>query len=120
VASAPARGESTTIGVVATDAVLTKAQARRIAQVSHDGLARAIDPAHTMFDGDTMFALATGASGRTADVTALGIAAAAATATAVLRAVAFARGLDVDGARIPSAAELGRFPSDPGEALEPA
>lgn len=118
VASAPARGESTTIGVVATDAVLTKAQARRIAQVSHDGLARAIDPAHTMFDGDTMFALATGAIGRTADMTALGIAAAAATATAVLRAVAFARGLDVGGARIPSAAELGRFPSDPGGALE--
>jgi L-aminopeptidase/D-esterase-like protein len=50
----------TTIGVVATDAVLTKAQAQKVAQSAHDGLARAIRPAHTMFDGDTLFCLATG------------------------------------------------------------
>jgi L-aminopeptidase/D-esterase-like protein len=51
---------NTTIGVVATDARLNKAQARKIAQMAHDGLARAIRPAHTMFDGDTIFCLATG------------------------------------------------------------
>jgi L-aminopeptidase/D-esterase-like protein len=52
---------NTTIGVIATDAELTKAQAQKIAQSAHDGLARAIRPAHTMFDGDTIFCLATGA-----------------------------------------------------------
>ncbi len=51
---------NTTIGVVATDAILTKVQATKIAQMAHDGLARAIRPAHTMFDGDTIFCLATG------------------------------------------------------------
>jgi L-aminopeptidase/D-esterase-like protein len=51
---------NTTIGVVATDATLTKAQAEKIAQMAQDGLARAIRPAHTMFDGDTIFCLATG------------------------------------------------------------
>ena len=52
-------GRNTTIGVVATDASLTKAEARKVAQMAHDGLARAIRPAHTMFDGDTIFCLAT-------------------------------------------------------------
>jgi L-aminopeptidase/D-esterase-like protein len=62
-AAGPAlRGLSTTIGVVATDAVLTKAQCAKVAGVGHDGLARAIRPAHSMFDGDTIFALATGTS----------------------------------------------------------
>jgi L-aminopeptidase/D-esterase-like protein len=56
--SEPAR--NTTLGVVATDAVLTKAQVNKVAQMAHDGLARAIRPAHTMFDGDTIFCLATG------------------------------------------------------------
>jgi len=51
---------NTTIGIVATDAILTKVQATKIAQMAHDGLARAIRPAHTMFDGDTIFCLATG------------------------------------------------------------
>ena len=51
---------NTTIGVVATDAKLTKSQAQKIAQMAHDGLARAIRPCHTMFDGDTVFCLATG------------------------------------------------------------
>ena len=55
-----APSSNTTIGVVATDARLNKAQARKIAQMAHDGLARAIRPAHTMFDGDTIFCLATG------------------------------------------------------------
>jgi L-aminopeptidase/D-esterase-like protein len=52
---------NTTIGVVATDARLTKAEAAKLASVAHDGLARAIRPAHSMFDGDTIFGLATGA-----------------------------------------------------------
>jgi len=53
-------GRNTTIGLVATDATLNKSQALKIAQMAHDGLARAIRPAHTMFDGDTLFCLATG------------------------------------------------------------
>jgi len=51
----------TTLGVIATDATLTKAQCQKLAGIAHDGLARAIRPVHTMFDGDTIFALATGA-----------------------------------------------------------
>ncbi len=54
-------GANTTIGVVLTDAKLSKDQANRIATVAHDGIARAIRPAHTMYDGDTIFCLATGA-----------------------------------------------------------
>ncbi|MBL8621930.1 MAG: P1 family peptidase [Myxococcales bacterium] len=53
-------GANTTIGVVVTDATLTKEQAGRLATVAHDGIARAVRPAHTMYDGDTMFSLATG------------------------------------------------------------
>jgi len=53
-------GENTTIGVVATNATLDKAQARRIAIMAHDGFARALRPVHTPFDGDTVFCLATG------------------------------------------------------------
>lgn len=59
---------NTTIGVIAVDADLTKAEAKRIAMAGQDGLARAVRPAHTMVDGDTVFALATGARGLT-DVT---------------------------------------------------
>jgi L-aminopeptidase/D-esterase-like protein len=80
-------GQSTTLAVVATDAELTKAEAAKVAQMAHDGLARTIDPVHTMLDGDTVFALATGAAGVRADVTAVGAAAAAALAAAVLAAV---------------------------------
>src|SRR5690606_33343923 len=53
-------GGHTTIGVVATNARLDKARARKVAQMAHDGLARAIRPSHTLFDGDTLFALSTG------------------------------------------------------------
>jgi L-aminopeptidase/D-esterase-like protein len=52
--------KNTTIAVVATNVKLTKAQAQKIAEMAHDGLARAIRPVHTMFDGDTVFALGTG------------------------------------------------------------
>lgn len=54
---------ATTIGVIATDATLTKAQCAKVSGIGHDGLARAIRPVHTMFDGDTLFTLATGARG---------------------------------------------------------
>jgi putative pantetheine hydrolase len=55
----PGPSLATTIGVLATDRALTKAQCQKLAGIGHDGLARAIDPVHTMFDGDTVFALAT-------------------------------------------------------------
>ena len=60
----PAGVENTTIAVIATDAVLTKAEAKRLAIAAHDGLARALWPAHTPLDGDLVFALATGRSGQ--------------------------------------------------------
>jgi L-aminopeptidase/D-esterase-like protein len=102
-------GGATTIGVIATDAVLTKAQAGKLAQMAHDGLARSIDPVHTLTDGDTLFALATGASGRTAHVTLLGALAAEVTARAVLRGVTQAEGLRGPGLpTLPSAADLRR------------
>ena len=83
--------ENTTIGVVATNARLTKAQAYRVVTMAHDGLARAIVPAHTMSDGDTLFALATGAVD--ADVNRVGVLAAEAVSDAILRAVRAATGL---------------------------
>jgi putative pantetheine hydrolase len=52
---------ATTIGLIATDATLTKAQCQKVAGMGHDGMARAINPVHTLFDGDTLFAMATGA-----------------------------------------------------------
>ncbi|MBC8056510.1 MAG: P1 family peptidase, partial [Rhizobiales bacterium] len=100
-------GAATTLGVVATDAVLTKAQVSKIAQMAHDGFARAINPVHTMTDGDTIFALATGAAGRAANVTLLGALAAEVTAIAIVRAVSAATGLDTPGLpNLPSAGEL--------------
>jgi L-aminopeptidase/D-esterase-like protein len=77
--------ESTVIGVVATNARLDKAETNKVAQMAHDGLARAIRPAHTMLDGDTLFALTTGK--RRADVNIVGAFAAEVTAQAILRAV---------------------------------
>jgi L-aminopeptidase/D-esterase-like protein len=53
-------GGNTTIGVIATNGILTKAQANKAAQMGQNGLARSINPIHTMFDGDTVFALSTG------------------------------------------------------------
>lgn len=82
-------GESTTIAVVATDARLDKAGAKRLAVVAHDGIAHAIWPAHTAFDGDLVFALATQRAGGTADadVVAIGAAAAACLTRAIARGV---------------------------------
>jgi L-aminopeptidase/D-esterase-like protein len=96
-------GTTTTIGAVATDARLDKAQATKVAQMAHDGLARTINPSHTAFDGDTIFALATGKSSRTANVTLIGALAAEAMAMAVVRAVRAAKGLS----NLPSANEIG-------------
>ncbi len=76
---------NTVIGVVATNAQLTKAQAAKVAQMAHDGLARVIRPAHTMLDGDTIFALSTGK--KRADVSTVGAFAAEAFAQACIRAV---------------------------------
>jgi len=99
-------GTNTTIGVVATDAVLTKPQAQRLAQVSHDGLARAINPVHTMLDGDTLFALATGQSGKSASMLLLATLAAEVTARAVVNAVWAAQDITVGTQRWPAAANL--------------
>lgn len=86
-------GANTTIGVIATDAVLTKAQAQRVATAAHDGLARAIHPAHTDLDGDTIFCLSVGGDRRVpADPTGVQIAAAEATARAIARGVRLAAG----------------------------
>lgn len=102
----PLPGTNTTIGVVATDAVLTKAQAQRLAQVAHDGLARTIYPVHTMLDGDTMFAMGTGASGQTASMLVLATLAAEVTARAVVQAIQAARGLSVGNVTWPAAVDL--------------
>ena len=80
-------GQNTTIGVVATDAALTKAQAQRMATCAHDGLARVIRPVHTQMDGDTIFALATGAAEGTAHPVQLCAAAAEVMARAVNNAI---------------------------------
>jgi len=83
---------NTVIGVVATNAGLSKEEANKVAQMAHNGLARTISPAHTMFDGDTIFALSTGQT-RTADVNLVGAFAAKAVALAVVDAVTQATSL---------------------------
>ncbi len=90
-ASAVDANESTVIGVVASNGALNKAQATKVAQMAHDGVARAVNPAHTMFDGDTIFALATGEVA--ADATVVGAYAAEAVAEAIRRAVQSATSL---------------------------
>lgn len=104
--SYPLAGSNTTLAVVATDAVLTKAQAHRIAQVAHDGLARSINPVHTMHDGDTIFALATGKSGRTPGMVHLATLAAEVTARAVVRAVLAAHTVAAGGLTWPAARDM--------------
>lgn len=86
-------GGNTTIGVVATNARLTKAEVTKVAQMAQDGLARTIYPAHTTRDGDTVFSLATGAWEGSPDVTVIGALAAEVMAEAILRAVRSATGL---------------------------
>jgi L-aminopeptidase/D-esterase-like protein len=90
--AAPAR-ENTTIGVVATNAALDKAQLGVVARMAHDGLARAIRPAHTPVDGDAIFALSTGRQANATDLLRIGAMAADVTAEAIVRAVRAASGL---------------------------
>ncbi len=89
----PLPGRNTTIGVVATNARLTKAEATKVARMAHDGFARAIVPAHTPGDGDTIFSLATGARADGFSTSQVGALAAEAMADAILQAVREARGL---------------------------
>ena len=80
---------NTVIGMIATNAKLSKAEATKVAQMAQDGVARAIRPAHTMLDGDAIFALSTG--GRKADATTVGAFAAEVMAQAIVRAVKMAK-----------------------------
>lgn len=84
-------GENTTIGVIATNAKFSKTQMTKIAQMAHDGYARAISPVHTMSDGDTIFAMSTGLTETPADESAIGAIGAVVIARAILRAVMQAR-----------------------------
>ena len=86
-------GDNSTIGIIATNARLTKAQASYLAQMADDGYARAIWPIHTVVDGDTVFAIATGARSGEPDMITLGSLAADVMATAVIRAATEATGL---------------------------
>jgi L-aminopeptidase/D-esterase-like protein len=102
----PFPGANTTIAVVATDAQLTKTEISKVAQMAHDGLALAIRPAHTSFDGDTVFALSTGHSDAPTTpagafmVSMVGALAAQTLARAVVKAARAATGLyDVPGLR---------------------
>ncbi len=92
---------NTTIGVVATNARLTKEQVNKLAQMAQAGVARTISPSHTMYDGDVLFTLSLG--GKVSDISLLGAVAAEVVATAIVRAVLQAETL----AGIPSAKDLG-------------
>ena len=104
---APRAGENTTIGLVATNARLTKTEANRLAMMADDGFARAINPSHTTGDGDTVFSLATGRWEGQANVSLIGALAAEAMAEAIVRAVSKAESLE----GVPSAKELGTVPA---------
>jgi L-aminopeptidase/D-esterase-like protein len=80
-------GSNTTIGIVASNATLTKSEVNKVAQMAHDGLARAISPVHTGMDGDTVFAAATGALSSKSDVSRVGALGAEALARAIKQAV---------------------------------
>jgi L-aminopeptidase/D-esterase-like protein len=89
----PQSGANTTIGVVATNGTLTKAEATKVAQMAQDGLARTIYPAHTPGDGDTVFSLATGSFAGDESVSRIGALAADVMAEAIVRAVRAATGI---------------------------
>jgi len=100
-------GENTTIGVVATNAKLTKVQAQKVAQMAHDGYARAISPVHTPADGDTIFSLATGTWDGQVSYGTIGALAAEAMADAIVRAAVTATASH----GLPSARDLGTVPA---------
>ena len=96
-------GENTTIGIVATNATLTKDEVTKMAEMASDGYARAISPVHTPADGDTLFGLATGAYKGPSDVLVIGALAADAMARAIVRAAWEARSIP----GYPAARDLG-------------
>ena len=96
-------GDNTTIGIIATNARLTKVEAQRVAQMAHDGYARAISPIHTLADGDTVFSLATGGWNGAASYGTIGALAAEVMADAVVRAATQATASH----GLPSARDLG-------------
>ena len=100
-------GENTTIGIVATNARLTKVQAQKVAQMAHDGYARAISPVHTPADGDTIFSLATGTWDGQVNYGTVGALAAEAMADAIVRAATQATA----SGGLPSARDLGTIPA---------
>ncbi len=106
-AAAPRAAENTTIAVVATNARLNKTEVNRVALMADDGLARAISPAHTIGDGDTVFALATGRWNGQADPSIVGALAADVLAEAIVRAATQAESLG----GLPSARQLGTVPA---------
>jgi L-aminopeptidase/D-esterase-like protein len=106
-APAPRGGANTTIGVVATNARLTKVEANRMALMADDGLARAIVPSHTVGDGDTVFSLATGRWNGTASLTVIGALAADVMAEAIVRAATQAE----RSGGLPAARDLGTVPA---------
>jgi L-aminopeptidase/D-esterase-like protein len=106
-APAPRGGANTTIGVVATNARLTKAEANRMALMADDGLARAIVPSHTVGDGDTVFSLATGRWNGAVNLTVIGALAADAMAEAIVRAATQAE----RSGGLPAARDLGTVPA---------
>lgn len=87
----PAEASNTTIGVIATNISFNKAQMKKIAQMGHDGMARTINPVHTPWDGDTLFAMSTGEAETRVDVGRIGAIAAEVVSRAILRAVRQAR-----------------------------
>ena len=99
-------GTNTTIGVIATDAKLSKTQAQRLAQIGHDGLARSINPVHTLSDGDTLFALSTGLASTSPGMTVLCVMAAEAVAMATLAAVKSAQGVQLGTQWLPAVQDL--------------
>jgi L-aminopeptidase/D-esterase-like protein len=106
-AVAPRAAENTTIAVVATNARLNKTDVNRVALMADDGLARAISPAHTIGDGDTVFALATGRWSGEADASIIGALAAEVLADAIVRAATEATSLG----GLPAARDLGTVPA---------
>ena len=100
-------GENTTIGLVVTNAKLTKVQAQKMAQMAHDGYARAISPVHTPGDGDTIFSAATGTWDGTVNYGQIGSLAAEAMADAIVRAATQATSSN----GLPAARDLGTIPA---------
>jgi L-aminopeptidase/D-esterase-like protein len=105
--TAPRAGENTTLALVATNAVLSKADINRVALMADDGLARAVIPSHTSGDGDTVFALATGRWQGQANASTIGALAAEALSEAIVRAAAKAAPLG----GLPAARDLGSVPA---------